>query len=391
MTKETVTGAQEPCDTSQVSAAKLPGQVVLAFQGGGALGAYQAGVYEALHEAGIEPDWVIGTSIGAINGAIIAGNEPARRMDRLRAFWHHIEYRGLSGGVGLLWPQFQSALASAETILEGVPGFFSPNFYAWLGLLAPVGVDRAALYSVAALADTLMGLVDLERLKAASTRFTVGAVKIRNGEMIYFDSRDRAIGLEHVLASSALPPAFPGVRIEDEIYWDGGVYSNTPMEVVFDDNPRRNSVVFAVHLWNPVGPEPESIWQVLGRQKEIQYSSRIASHIARHEQIHRLRHIIRKLAELLPPQERDTPEVRNLCAYGCHTVMHFVQLYAPRNEDQYQTRDIDFTSAGIRTRWQAGYADASRALAERPWENSENPMSGVVVHEITNPEAAAAR
>jgi NTE family protein len=390
--KKTVTDAQPQASQagSQPSAAKSSRQIVLAFQGGGALGAYQAGVYEALHEAGVEPDWVIGTSIGAVNGAIIAGNEPARRMERLRSFWRHIERRSLPG-IGLFWPQLQSALASAEILLEGVPGFFVPNLYAYLGPHAPVGVDRAALYSVSGLADTLKRLVDLERLQAAATRFTVGAVKVRNGALTYFDSRTKPIGLEHVLASAALPPAFPGVRIENDIYWDGGIYSNTPLEIVFDDNPRRDSVVFAVNLWNPVGPEPASIWQVLGRQREIQYSSRIESHIARQEQIHRLRHIIAELAQRLPAEAQETSEVRQLAAYGCHTVMHLVQLYAPRNEDEYQTRDIDFTASGIQMRWQAGYADASRALAGRPWESGEAPKSGVVIHEVAGADSSTPR
>ncbi len=287
----------------------LPGQVVLVLQGGGALGAYQVGVYQALHEAGIEPDWVIGTSIGAINAALIAGNAPAERLDRLREFWSRVEQRagadlvpawnGLANG-------YANVPANWATMWQGIPAFFAPNPFAWLGLHTALGVERAAYYSTEPLRETLAELVDCERLGQRQTRLTVGAVNVRNGEMRYFDSRDETLGLDHILASGALPPAFPAVRIQGDPYWDGGIYSNTPIEAVLDDRPRRDSLIFTVHMWNPQGTEPESLWQVMGRQKDIQYASRARSHIARQKQIHHLRHIIRELAKHVPEAQRNS-------------------------------------------------------------------------------------
>src|SRR3970040_2405205 len=246
----------------------LPGQIVLVLQGGGALGAFQVGVYEAMHEAGIEPDWVIGTSIGAINGAIIAGNRAADRLQRLTAFWETV--CADSPAANPWGPGAGNALANLGVFMHGVPGFFGPNPQALWGMHTRLGVERASFYDTAALRATLPGLVDFGRLKEKPVRLSLGAVGVASGEMRYFDSRDTDLGLEHVMASGALPPAFAAVRIDGEAYWDGGIYSNTPVEALLDDNPRRDSVIFAVQMWNPSGPEPESILEVLGRQKEIQ-------------------------------------------------------------------------------------------------------------------------
>jgi NTE family protein len=359
-----------------------PGQIVLVLQGGGALGAYQVGVFQALHEAGIEPDWVIGTSIGAINAAIIAGNEPRQRMAQLRRFWESLEWRSPFGRV-LTAPNLVNPWANLATLTQGVPGFFAPNPASWWGLQAPLGVEHAAFYSTAPLRKTLTDLVDFARPSSApgSTRLTVGAVNARTGEMRYFDSRSEQLRAEHVMASGALPPGFPAVRIDGEPYWDGGVYSNTPIEAVLDDNPRRSSTIFAVNLWNPNGEEPDSLWQVLGRQKDIQYSSRAVSHIARQRQIHRLRHVISQLAERIPAAQRESPEVRELAAWGCRTTMHIVRLLAPRLVCEDHTKDIDFTPNGIHGRWEAGYADARDAIAQAPWTAPVDPLEGVLLHD----------
>jgi len=240
------------------------GQVVLVLQGGGALGAYQAGVYQALGEAGIEPDWVIGTSIGAINGAIIAGNPPELRLERLQTFWSRI-------GNGRLfddsWTQsiVGNALAGLQTLARGVPGFFQPNLPALWNVHLPLGIEHAAFYTTEPLRATLTELVDFAYINHKHMRFTVGAVNVRTGRMRYFDCRDTRVGLQHVMASGALPPGFPAVCIEGEPYWDGGLYSNTPIEVVLDDNPRRDSLIFTVNMWHSKGAEPKSVWQVLGR------------------------------------------------------------------------------------------------------------------------------
>jgi NTE family protein len=346
----------------------LPGQVVLVMQGGGAPGCYQAGVYQAMHEAGIEPDWVVGTSIGAINGAIIAGNKVVDRLARLREFWSSLE----------AW--FAGPWGPLTTLLAGVPGFFSPNPAVAWGVETKVGVERAALYSIDPLKKLLPRLIDFDLINSRKPRLTLGLVNVRSGEMRYFDSREQAIGPDHVLGSSAIPPSFPAVRLDGEAYWDGGIYSNTPVEVVFDDNPRRSSVVFAVQIWHTRGPEPDSIAQVFMRQKDILFGSRSRSHIARHAQLHRMRHVVSQLYKMLPEERRNTPEAKALAAYGCATVMHLLEINARPIDGETNMRDFDFSKAAIHTRWQAGYADARGMIARRPWENPVDPSVGVAVY-----------
>jgi NTE family protein len=360
--------------------AHMQRQIVLVFQGGGALGAYQAGVYQALHEAGVEPDWIIGTSIGAINASLIAGNEPENRLDRLEEFWRRMrrkEFWGLSS-----WPGLSDATSYWSTLLGGIPGFFEPNPFAFLGAHYPLGKDNAGFYSTMPLEKTLTELVDFALIKDCRPRLTVGAAHVRSSQMRYFDSRETAITARHVMASGALPPAFPAVRIEGELYWDGGILSNTPTEAIFDDNPRRNSLIFAVHMWNPMGPEPESIWEVLHRHKDIQYSSRVASHVARQRQVHKLRHVISELVKLIPEADRSLASVRELSAYGCPTRMHVVRLLAPRLDNENHTKDIDFSPSGIRLRWEAGHADTVRALERAAWDDDCDPLEGVILHEL---------
>jgi NTE family protein len=244
-----------------------------------------------------------------------------------------------------------------------------------------LGAEEAGYYSVAPLRETLGELVDFERINAGPTRLTVGASNVRTSEMRYFDSREMPLDIRHVLASGALPPAFPAVRIDGELYWDGGVVSNTPVEAVFDDNPRRNSLIFAVHLWNPRGDEPETIWEVMHRQKNLQYSSRAAAHIHRQRQIHRLRHVISELAALLPEERRRDNEVAELASYGCRTQMHVVRLLAPALDYEDHAKDIDFSPRGIAQRRDAGYRDTMATLEQRPWDADVDPNEGFFLHE----------
>jgi NTE family protein len=356
------------------------GQIVLVLQGGGALGAYQVGAYQALHEAGVEPDWVIGTSIGAINASLIAGNALEDRLERLQEFWSRMQHGPWVELLGA-WSPIGMLATNLTTIAQGIPAFFRPNLAAFLGLQVPLGSEAAGYYDTSPLARTLSELVDFDRINGRETRLTVGAANVRTSEMRYFDNRDMELDVRHVMASGALPPAFPAVRIDGDLYWDGGILSNTPVEAVFDDNPRKNSVIFAVHIWNPQGPEPDTIWQVMSRQKDIQYSSRAVSHIARQKQIHRLRHVIAELVRLLPEKEQKTEAVRELAAYGCLTRMHVVRLLAPPFEGEDHTKDIDFSPRGIRRRWEAGYADTSRVLELAPWSGDFDPVEGFILHE----------
>jgi NTE family protein len=360
-------------------------QVVLVFQGGGALGAYQAGVYQALHEAKIEPDWIIGTSIGAINASLIAGNEPEHRLERLQEFWRRMRRKELWSRSS--WPGAADTANYWATILGGIPGFFEPNPLAFFGSHIRLGADGAGFYSTAPLERTLGDLIDFSLITRCKPRLTVGAAHVRTSQMRYFDSSTTQITARHIMASGALPPAFPAVRIDGELYWDGGILSNTPTEVIFEDNPRRNSLIFAVHMWNPTGPEPETIWQVLHRQKDIQYSSRVASHITRQRQVHKLRHVISELAKLIPEEQRAL--AGDLSQYGCLTRMHVVRMLAPRLDNESHNKDIDFTPSGIRKRWEAGYADTLRALARKAWEDDCAPLEGIILHEPSAEEIAA--
>jgi NTE family protein len=366
---------------SKAEAAAAPGQIVLVLQGGGALGAYQAGVYQAMHEAGLEPDWVIGTSIGAINAAVIAGTAPHERLDRLRTLWRRLEY-GLGVAQAASLPMLGASLASWMTMMTGLENFFTPNPAAFASAQWPLGAEKAGYYATDRLRKTLADLIDFDLINARATRLTIGAATVRTGEMHYFDSRRCGFSMQHVMASGALPPAFPAVRVEGELYWDGGILSNTPVEAVFDDNPRRNALVFAVHVWNPHGPEPQTIAEVLSRQKDVQYASRTQSHITRQKQLHRLRHVVAELASKLPPEIRARDDVKELAAYGCVTKMHVVRLLAPPVGIDDQSKDIDFSPSSIRTRWEAGYQEARSVIVRAPWHLPSDPLEGFVLHEV---------
>jgi NTE family protein len=359
---------------------RAPGQIVLVLQGGGALGAYQAGVYQALHEHGMEPDWVIGTSIGAINAALIAGNPAERRLDRLKEFWSRMQRGSIAGSLPVL-PEGANLLDTWRTMASGIAGFFEPNLSAFLSPHWPLGPAQAGFYATEALDATLSELVDFERIGGNAPRLTVGAASVRTSHMRYFDSRECRITKKHVMASGALPPAFPAVFIEGEGYWDGGILSNTPIEAVFDDKPRRNSLIFSTHVWNGTGAEPDTIWEVFHRQKNVQYASRTESHVMRQQQIHRLRHVINLLAAEIPDDRRASPDVRELAAYGCPTTMHVVQLQAPELDGENHYKDIDFSPGGVQARWRAGYHHTLRTLEDAPWKGEFDPLEGLILHD----------
>jgi NTE family protein len=209
------------------SPGELPGQIVLVLQGGGALGSYQAGVYQALQEAGIEPDWIIGTSIGAINASLIAGNEPQYRLERLHAFWSRVQrhphwsFQGPFLGLDGRWSQW-------STLAQGIPGFFTRNPLAHAGDAFPIGADRAGYDSTAPLEQTLAELVNFDLINRGSPRLTVGAAHVRTSQMRYFDTRDDRLGAKHIMASKALLSAFPPVRIDGELYWMAAFFPIRP-------------------------------------------------------------------------------------------------------------------------------------------------------------------
>src|SRR5882762_6090981 len=225
--------------------------VALLLQGGGALGAYQGGVYEALTEADIHPNWIAGISIGAINAAIIAGNPPNSRVDRLREFWTQVTldapFTDLMNSDQTR--NFLNQVNASFAAVFGANGFFSARPLApWLqagGTLA-----ATSIYDTSALKTTLERLVDFDRINAGMTRFSAGAVNVRTGNFVYFDTTTHKIAPEHVMASGALPPGFPAVEIDGEQYWDGGLVSNTPLQCVLDCLPRRSRLSFQVDLFH---------------------------------------------------------------------------------------------------------------------------------------------
>jgi NTE family protein len=293
--------------------------IALLLQGGGALGSYQAGVYAALAEAELQPDWVAGISIGAINGAIIAGNAPERRVEQLRTFWEQItaETHGLDAwlaplsGTSDTLRGWMNQTNAALSLVGGAPGFFTPRLMApWF--VPAGGAGATSYYETAKLRSTLERLVDFDRINSGSVRFTVGAVNVRSGNLVCFDTETHRIGPEHVMASGALPPGFPAVEIEGEHYWDGGLVSNTPLEWVVENVPRQDTLAFQVDLWSARGDFPRDIAEVETRRKEIIYSSRTRASTSSFKRIQRMRRAAAKLSTDMPEHVRNSPEMEEL-------------------------------------------------------------------------------
>lgn len=344
--------------------------IALLLQGGGALGAYQAGVYEALAEADIQPDWVAGISIGAINAAIIAGNAPESRVDRLREFWTQVTSTGpwdWSGSALLdvarndatrnLLNQMSAGLAVAC----GANGFFSARpMLPWLQ--AGGATDGTSFYDTCALKGTLERLVDFDRLNAGMTRFSAGAVNVRTGNFVYFDNSTHVIQPEHIMASGALPPGFPAVEIDGEHYWDGGLVSNTPLQWVIERDAPQDMLAFQVDLWNARGQLPRNMAEVATRHKEIQYSSRTRANTDQFKHVQRLRHALAGLLNRLPEDLSQDEDVKLLGTAASHNVYNIVQLiYRPRSHESH-SKDYEFSRRSMQDHWRAGYHDALRTL-----------------------------
>ena len=343
-------------------------QIALLLQGGGALGAYQAGVYQALAEANLHPDWVAGISIGAVNSALIAGNPPEKRVERLREFWEAITASPF--GVPKL-PSVAVAndmahrlvnqMRSLGTLLGGAPNFFTPRVPP--PFLHPPGNEGAlSFYDVAPLKATLERMVDFDRLNDGGMRFSVGAVNVRTGNFAYFDTTTHRIGPAHVMASGSLPPGFPATEIDGEHYWDGGIVSNTPLQRVLDGKPRRDTLAFQVDLWNARGEFPRDLNEAAVRQKEIQFSSRTRAATDQFITKQRLRRAVAHLIEQLPAGLRQQQEVRALEREADQKVYNIIHLiYRSRNYEG-TSKDYEFSRRTMEEHWQSGYDDAVRTL-----------------------------
>jgi NTE family protein len=349
-------------------------KVALVLQGGGALGSYQAGVYEALSTSQYLPDWVAGISIGAINAAIIAGNAPEKRVERLKTFWEGIT------SPSSLWPSSGThrRVSSLNALMFGQPGFFSPHPpIRWL-----LGAPATSYYDTKALKDTLERVVDFDRINARETRFSVGAVNVRTGNFAYFDNAEMTIRPEHVMASGALPPGFPAVEIDGECYWDGGLVSNTPLQYVVEYIPRRSRLMFQVDLFHASGRQPTDLEEVSERDKDIRYSSRTRAATDTLRLMHDVRHNINNLWDQLPHNLRETPEARFLYNFGCVTTMDIVELIYRPIEVQGHSKDYEFSRSTMQARWAQGLSDAQATLLASPWLTPMPPEVGARTFDV---------
>jgi NTE family protein len=365
--------------------------VTLLLQGGGALGAYQGGVYEALAEANILPDWVAGISIGAINAAIIAGNPPNCRVDRLREFWTQVTSSAAWDWLGNPFGDFARSDPGRNVLNQmsanlvaafGAEGFFSVRpVTPWLqagGTLA-----ATSFYDTKQLKQTLERLVDFDRLNAGMTRFSAGAVNVRTGNFVYFDTTTHKIGPEHVMASGALPPGFPAIEIDGEHYWDGGLVSNTPLEWVIDSNPRRqDTLVFQVDLWSSQGALPRNLAEVATRHKEIQFSSRTRASTAQFKSVHRVQRALAAFLRRLPTDFEENDDLKILKSVASDKIYNIIQLiYRARNYEGH-SKDYEFSRLSMQEHWRAGNHDAVRTLRNPEVLTRPTSLDGVFTFDL---------
>ncbi len=370
-------------------------QIALLLQGGGALGAYQAGVYEALAEAGLHPDWVAGISIGAINSAIIAGNPPNERVGRLRQFWETVSASPL--GVPYfksfelkdeLNHQIVNQARAMSILLFGAPNFFVPRMPP--PMLWPGGsAIKASYYDNSPLRTTLERLVDFDRINAGQMRFSVGAVDICSGNFTYFDSTTHHIRVEHIMASGSLPPGFPATEIDGQHYWDGGLISNTPLQWVLDCRPRRDTLAFQVDLWSARGKLPKDLIEVEVRQKEIVYSSRNRAATDQYQKMQKLRIAAANLIGQLPAQLQDSDDVKLLKQEADDKVCNIVHLIYRSQKYEGIAKDFEFSRRTMEEHWKTGYHNAKHTLANPEVLQLPDRLEGVRTFDLgeDQPEA----
>ena len=366
--------------------------VALMLQGGGALGAYQAGVFQGLHEAGITPNWLAGISIGALNTAIIAGNPPEKRVERLLEFWETI----CQPAFGPPLPAFiehalfnsSEAVRKAFTatqaigaIVEGQKGFFVPRFPPPLPTVSGPP-QMASYYDTTPLKATLEALCDFDRINSREMRVSVGAVNYGTGNFAYFDNTHTTLRPEHFMASGALPPGFAAVEIDGQYYWDGGLMSNTPLYEVIQSTPRRDTLAFQVDLWSAVGPVPDNITDVQGRMKDIQYSSRTRLVTDMLQRSQRFRHVLREVLDRVPSEQRDDPWCKLAEDLSCSKRYNVIHLIYRHKEYEGHYKDFQFGLSTMREHWQSGLEDIRHSLSQPDWLEMPTNDAGFVTHDI---------
>jgi NTE family protein len=343
-------------------------RIALLLQGGGALGSYQGGAYQALAEAELHPDWIAGISIGTINAALIAGNPPEKRVERLREFWEIVSTPplGLPSVASMdirneythrLVNQFESL----GTLLTGATGFFKPRVPPPY-LYPPGRIEALSFYDVSPLKPTLERLVDFDLINNGSTRLSVGAVNIRTGNLVCFDNANCDIGPEHVMASGSLPPGFPATEIEGEHYWDGGLVSNTPLDWVLDSTPRQDTLAFQIDLWSARGDLPSNLMESETRQKEIRYSSRTRAATDQFKKEQKLRRAAAKILAQIPRDLRQTPEAELLASGADEKVYNIVHLIYRSQKYEGASKDYEFSRRTMEEHWKSGYHDTVHTL-----------------------------
>ena len=371
-------------------------RIALLLQGGGALGAYQGGVYQVLAEANLHPDWVAGISIGAVNAAIIAGNPPEKRVEKLREFWEAVSTSPF-GSFGVQYhPSIKITDVSTHRILNqtrafftallGAPQFFTPRMPP--PFLVPPGTpETLSYYDVAPLKATLERLVDFDRINAGLMRFSVGAVNVRTGNFVYFDSTTHRIKPEHIIASGSLPPGFPPTEIEGEFYWDGGIVSNTPLQWVLESTPRKDTLAFQIDLWNARGEVPRDFTQADVREKEIRFSSRTRAATDQYKARQKLRAAFAELYKDLPDDLRKRPEVSVLATECDQKVCNIVHLIYRSQTYEGSAKDFEFSRRTMEEHWQSGIEDTVQTLSYPEVLQCPDRLEGVRTFDVSNPEA----
>jgi len=356
---------------------------ILVLQGGGALGAYQAGVFESLSKVYREPTWVAGISIGAINAALIAGNSAQDRVGKLRDFWELVS-SALPTPQLVMHPDARHGMNEAsatQVMLLGVPGFFKPRFppapFQPRGSLAAI-----SYYDTTPLRETLKRLVDFDRINSGTVRLSVGAVNVRTGNFAYFDSHNHTIDARHIMASGALPPGFAPVEIDGEHYWDGGLVSNTPLQYVLDQPGKRHRAVFQVDLFAATGAMPATLPEVTEREKDIRFSSRTRLNTTNELDRQVIAQAAQRLMAKLPPEWHDDPDLRALSRVRSESAVDVVHLIYRSKHYESQSKDYEFSRLSMQEHWDAGRADMAHTLHDPRWLERERSASGVHVFDL---------
>jgi NTE family protein len=375
---------------------KLPAydEVALVLQGGGALGSYQAGVYEGLEEAGIHPNWISGISIGALNTAIIAGNPPGKRTEALRGFWNTIcQPADMLGHLGAWMPRafgmhdaarkWSSLWAAGRALTEGQRGFFSPRLSLPVPGLGKRLPKEVSFYDTSVLRATLLQFADFDRINDGDIRVSVGAVNVRTGNLVYFDNTQMRLAPEHFMASGALPPGFPAVEIDGEYYWDGGLVSNTPLTEVVSDPHHKDTLVFQVDLWSSSGVLPGDLLDVSERAKDIQYSSRTRAITAMLGSNQRHAQLIKELLKHIPPGlEKNNPLIQEAHGVADGSAVNVVHLIYKNKAYEGHYKDYEFSIDTMGEHWQTGIEDIRASFEHADWFAIPSHDSGFVTHDV---------